>query len=190
MWVGFTGGDQISYTPQKQTQPVGSVCRASPESNCSSETNLAAHAGWSKPLPPLSFLPSSIHPPPFLFLSPLPLVSSPLLKHYSLEDTVRQREGGEGGHEKGGKRGFSFSEIMLWISLEQPSVFGLAWRLADDRGRWSWKRVINKHCNRGEVSAGLRPRTFPRLIGAPPGHITRVNSRTPTLYSLCLCVCV
>lgn len=62
--------------------------------------------------------------------------------------------------EKEGK-GFSFSEIMLWISLEQRSVFGLAWRLADDRGRWSWKRVINKHFNRaGErcrPASGLGP---------------------------------
>lgn len=59
MWVGYTGGDQISFTPQKQTQPVGSVCCASPESNCCSETNLTARAGWSKPLPP-SFISSII----------------------------------------------------------------------------------------------------------------------------------
>lgn len=45
-------------------------------------------------------------------------------------------------------KGSLLSEIMLWISLERLSVFGLAWRLADDRGRWSWKRVINKHFNR------------------------------------------
>lgn len=99
MWVGYMDGDQISYTPQKQTQLVGSVCRASPESNCCSETNLAAHAGRSKPLPPPSFL-LSIHPSlPFLS-SPFCLYSVLLsLKRYSLEDTVRQREreGGEGG---------------------------------------------------------------------------------------------
>lgn len=52
----------------------------------------------------------------------------------------------EGGKKRG--KGSLLSEIMLWISLERPSVFGLAWRLADDRGRRSWKRVINKHFNR------------------------------------------
>lgn len=95
MWVGYMDGDQISYTPQKQTQLVGSVCRASPESNCCSETNLAAHAGWSKPLPPPSFL-LSIHPSLPLLSSPF---SSPLPERYSLEDTVRprEREGGKGG---------------------------------------------------------------------------------------------
>lgn len=69
MWLGYTDGDQVSYTPQKQTQPVGSVCHASPESNCCSETNLPAHAGWSEPLALLSFLPSITPFLLFLFLS-------------------------------------------------------------------------------------------------------------------------
>lgn len=161
MWVGSADGDQISYTPQKQTQPVGNVCCASPESNCCSETNLAAHTGWSKPLPLLSFH-LSFHPSiplPFSF-SPFCLYSSRLPKRLWKTQLDRGREGGRKGGEagavwarEGGKKrekGSLLSEIMLWISLERPSVFGLAWRLADDKGRWSWKRVINKHFNRAE----------------------------------------
>lgn len=141
MWVGYMDGDQISYTPQKQTQLVGSVCRASPESNCCSETNLAAQAGWSKPLPPPSFL-LSIHPslPPslsFPFLSLLSLLSSPLLKRYSLEDTVRQREreGGKGGRVwacEGGKRG---ERVLFFLK----SCSGSVWRglvCLDWHGGW------------------------------------------------------
>lgn len=146
-------GDQISYTPQKQTQLVDSVCWASLESNCCSETNLAAHAGWSKPLP-LPFF-SSIHPFLSLFLS-----SPPVATQFSPKALLfgRQWDRSTGGEErvgvwawKGGEKwgkASLLSEIMLWISLERPSVFGLAWWLADNRGRWSWKRVINKHFNR------------------------------------------
>lgn len=98
MWVGYTGGDQISFTPQKQTQPVGSVCCASPQSNFCSETNLPAHAGWSKPLPSLSFLQSFTSFLLFLFLS---------FSLYKKDISGLKRE-----------KGTLVSEIMLWISLD------------------------------------------------------------------------
>lgn len=177
MWVGYMDGDQISYTPQKQTQLVGSVCRASPESNCCSETNLAAHAGWSKPLPPPYFL-LSIHPslPPFPFLS-LQFSSSRALLFGRHSET--EGEGGRKGWESLGMRrgkkmgkGSLLSEIMLWISLERPGVFGLAWRLADDRGRWSWKRVINKHFNRAGERCRQASGHGPSLGSLAPLQVT------------------
>lgn len=112
MWVGRTDGDQISYTPQKQTQPVGSVCRASPESNCCSENNLAAHAGWSKPLPPLSFL-LSIHPapPPSFSLLSLVLLSLSITLWKTQLERGRLEKVGEFGHEEGKKQGKGFSSF-------------------------------------------------------------------------------
>lgn len=99
MWVGYTGGDQISFTPQKQTQPVSSVCCASPESNCCPETNLPAHARWSKPLPRLSFI--------------LPLTSFLLLLFLSFS-TYKEDIWGVLKREKGSLP----PEFMLWISLD------------------------------------------------------------------------
>lgn len=136
MWVGYMDGDQISYTPQKQTQLVGSVCRASPESNCCSETNLAAHAGWSKPLPPPSFL-LSIHPslPPFPFLS-LQFSSSRALlfgRHSETEgEGGREERVGEFGHEKGEKR---WERVLFFLK----SCSGSVWRglvCLDWHGGW------------------------------------------------------
>lgn len=62
---------------------------------------------------------------------------------------------------------------MLWIAVERPGVFGLAWRLADDRRRWSWRRVINKHFNR-----------LGRGVGRPAGHRPSPGSLAPLQVAL------
>lgn len=69
-------------------------------------------------------------------------------------------------------KGSLLSEIMLWISLERPGVFGLAWRLADDRGRWSWKRVINKHFNRAGERCRQASGNGPSLGSLAPLQVT------------------
>lgn len=78
------------------------------------------------------------------------------------------------GMRRGKKRGKGslLSEIILWISLERPSVFGLAWRLADDRGRWSWKRVINKHFNRAGERCRQASGHGPSLGSLAPLQVT------------------
>lgn len=109
MWVGYTGGDQISFTPQKQTQPVSSVCCASPESNCCSETNLPAHAGWSKPLPRLSFI--------------LPLTRFLLLLFLSFSPYKEDIWGVKEGKGVSSSRSYALDQSRL------------AWQLAENRGR-------------------------------------------------------
>lgn len=87
-------------------------------------------------------------------------------------------------------KGSLLSEIMLWISLERPSVFRLAWRLADDRGRWSWKRVINKHFNRAGERCRQASGHGPSGGSLAPLQVKlQEQSATHHHCTVCICVC-
>lgn len=90
------------------------------------------------------------------------------------------------GKKKRGK-GSLLSEIILWISLERPSVFGLAWRLADDRGRWSWWRVINKHFNRAGKRCRQASGHAPSLGWLAPLQVTK-HEQTAARQHCTVCV--
>lgn len=168
MWVGYTGGDQISFTPQKQTQPVSSVCCASPESNCCPETNLPAHARWSKPLPRLSFI--------------LPLTSFLLLLFLSFSPYKEDSWGVKEGKGVSSSRSYALDQSRL------------AWQLAENRGRQSWKRVINKHFN-GTVERCRQASGHGTTLGLlVPLQVTLHEENAVTQHGAlcartCMCVC-
>lgn len=149
MWAGWLAAPTEIRFPlaRKSKHSQSAVCAAHPRSPTAALKPIW-DAGWSKPRLPLL---------------PPPLLSST----FCFESVLVSRFGAE-EWGSAGENASLLSEIRLRISLERPGVFELAWRLADDRGRWSWWRVINKHFSR----AGKRCRQA-------SGHQPAVSSLAP-----------
>lgn len=103
--------------------------------------------------------------------SPLPFCPPPSASSQSSSPALEPRRGGV---EE--KMLLSFLKIRLQISLERPGVFELAWRLADDRGRWSWWRVINKHFSRTGKKCRQAPVHQPAMSSLAPPQDAKYKS--------------